>query len=139
MDLIFADSDSESDFDDDKDGEVSFPEVDYESQARDWEYDLGLNDQFMDASSLPDKQDDNGPELSDHKPMSVELDNNSETNNDACLSQPSQKICRLQFQSPDTSNNESEHKSEGDLSLQSALGQGKHRHTPRVHHGIAHG
>ena len=145
MDFICADSDSEGDFDDDKDGEVSFPEVDYESQGSDWEYDLsafddlGLDDQFMDASPLPDEQDDNGPELSDQEPMSVELDSNSETDNDACLSQLNRKISRPQFQSFDTSNNESEHESEGDLSVQSARGRGKHRRTPRVRRGIARG
>ena len=147
---IFADIDSEDNFEDHNDN-VSFPSADYmsqDTQDSDWEYDLDgvadltLDDRPMDISPVSDEQQ-GGNEAGNVRPMSTLLGSNSDEDKDTGQTLPNSKTRRLQLQRAnhscnESTDNESANKSDSphcsDIStpLQVARGQGIYRRSSRV-------
>ena len=116
---IFADIDSEDNFEDHND-DVSFPSADYMSQDSpdsDWEYDLDgvadltLDDRPMDISPVSDEQQ-GGNEAGNVRPMSTISGSNSDEDQDTGQKLPNSKRRRFQLQRANYSCNETANKSD---------------------------
>ena len=140
---IFADIDSEDNFEDHND-DVSFPSADYMSQDSpdsDWEYDLDgvadltLDDRPMDISPVSDEQQ-GGNEAGYVRPMSTLSGSNSDEDQDTAKFQKTEVPAprsQLQYSCNETSNeSDSPYCSEVSTPLQVVRGQEIYRRSTRV-------